>query len=88
MWKVFKVNTEEEVNLGDIIDGESGKYKVNHFMPPHKPSSSGKVSVFEMSDPEHMEDSTGPIKSTHTRVYYIGVIDCEYRWVGNGPIKY
>ena len=80
MWKAFKKGTLEEVQVGDKIYSERddpGYYEINHFMPPHKPASSGKVSVYELN----AEDE----RAEWTSVYYIGVIGCEYRWTGDNP---
>jgi hypothetical protein len=52
------------VNVGDVclIDGEG--YTVVFFREPHKPSSSGKVSVADASD--------------FTRELYVSVIGAEW----------
>jgi hypothetical protein len=52
------------VKEGDVINLESiGRCKVDYFAKPHKPSSSGKVTV----------------KSGHgTHEFYVGVIHAEW----------
>jgi hypothetical protein len=43
-------NTGEEVKTGDVIHIHTVPYFVVGFNKPHKPASSGKVSVKEMTD--------------------------------------
>lgn len=62
---VYKA-TGEDVKVGDVVTTSKGKKcEVKYFRPPHKPSSSGKVTVrFEDSD-FNME-------------YYVSVIGAEW----------
>lgn len=56
--------TGEEVKVGDTVrTGRGEEVRVTHFAPPHKPSSSGKVSV--AADQYNAE-------------YYVGVIGAEW----------
>ena len=54
------------VKVGDkIMDDESGlALTVDFFRPPHKPASSGKISL---------RDDQG-----HCREFYVGVIDAKW----------
>lgn len=54
-----------EVKVGDEVTLRDGvKARVTHFAKPHKPASSGKVSV----ETEH----------GHTAEYYVGVIAAKW----------
>ncbi len=60
--------TGEEVKIGDVVDiGMSEMVTVDYFRPPHKPSSSGKVTVGFGKD-----NRGGQIE------YYVGVIGAEW----------
>lgn len=62
---VYKA-TGKEVKIGDSVTLSSGeKCTVTYFRPPHKPSSSGKVSVRTEYDSFDME-------------YYVSVIGAEW----------
>jgi len=44
--KLVYTHNNKEVKVGDIIIGMNGeKLKVNYFAEPHKPSSSGKITM-------------------------------------------
>lgn len=58
-------DTGEEVQVGDRILVDGGLAKVDFFRPPHKPSSSGKVSVLHDGDDMSVE-------------YYVGVIGAKW----------
>ena len=56
----------DAVHLGDNVFTSRGeKVIVNHFAQPHKPSSSGKISVQHEGDTSSME-------------YYVGVIGAKW----------
>ena len=43
--KLIYTDTGKEVRVGDRVELISGLVTVTHFRPPHKSSSSGKVTV-------------------------------------------
>lgn len=44
--KLIHINSLKNVELGDVVRSFRGDQGVvHHFVPPHKPSSSGHVSV-------------------------------------------
>ena len=56
----------EEVKVGDVVETSRGeKCTVKYFRPPHKPSSSGKVTV-QLEGHEHCSE------------YYVSVIGAEW----------
>ena len=62
--KLVYKGTIDEVQLGDEVTLSDGTIaKVHYFRPPHKPSSSGKVTV--------ALDGT-------TQEYYVSVIGAEW----------
>jgi hypothetical protein len=62
---VYKA-TGKEVKIGDVVTTSKGeKCIVTYFRPPHKPSSSGKVTVKFEGDTFGME-------------YYVSVIGAEW----------
>lgn len=64
---VYDYDGETEVRVGDVVtlrDGE--RVRVTYFRPPHKPASSGKVSV------ENADAATG------SREYFVGVIGATW----------
>lgn len=61
---VYK-DTKKEVKIGDEVWVNGQMLTVQYFRPPHKPSSSGTVSV-------KLEGHTG------TSEYYVNVIDAEW----------
>lgn len=62
---VYKA-TGEEVKVGDIATMRDGtKCEITYFKPPHKSSSSGKVTVKEDGD-------------TFCREYYVSIIGAEW----------
>jgi len=38
-------DTQAEVKIGDWVTIRGLAWEINHFAPPHKPSSSGKVTL-------------------------------------------
>ena len=48
-WKLINTETNKEINKGDIVDGFRGQYEIVNFYPPHKPESSGKVGVIDIT---------------------------------------
>ena len=59
-----------EVKVGDIVQHEGQPWRVAFFRPPHKPASSGKVSIAPVTrDPDSMFG---------TCEYYVGVIGAEW----------
>ena len=63
-----------EVKVGDFIadtcdDGRTG-YRIRYFRKPHKPSSSGKVSVSVVYN--------DGFESEYQREYYVGVIGATW----------
>lgn len=56
-----------EVKVGDTVKIDQGSYKVSYFRAPHKPASSGKVTVV-------------PIDSDQTfgMEYFVGVIGAKW----------
>lgn len=64
--KLVYTKTQVEVKVGDIITEDDGtQLKVEHFRQPHKPSSSGKVTVSCEGENYQME-------------YFVGVIGAEW----------
>lgn len=64
--------TGEEVQVGDKVTLRDGELvEVTYFREPHKPSSSGKVSVRQMSDVE-------PGEYVCDREYYVSIIGAEW----------
>ena len=62
---VYKA-TGKEVKVGDVVTTSKGeKCEVTYFRPPHKPSSSGKVTV-------QFEGSNSSME------YYVSVIGAEW----------
>lgn len=55
--------TGRAVGIGDKVRLNGEEYTILHFAKPHKPSSSGKVSLS---------------REGHTREYYVGVIGAEW----------
>lgn len=64
--RLIHENTGAEVRIGDVCETSDGEQvQVSYFRPPHKPSSSGKISVrFVGTD--------------KTAEYYVGVIGCKW----------
>jgi len=62
--RLVYVDTEIPVEVGDEILRSDDTLTVTYFRPPHKPSSSGKVSV---------KSSKG-----WTAEYFVGVIGAEW----------
>lgn len=58
-------NSGREVKVGDIVQLARRKVEVIYFSKPHKPSSSGQVSV---RSPDEPYDCT----------YYVGVIGAKW----------
>jgi len=57
--------TQTPVQVGDITSTFRGEdVTVTYFRPPHKPASSGKISVKDEND--------------RTAEYYVGVIGAEW----------
>jgi len=54
-----------EVKVGDTVYLDDEPYRVEYFAKPHKPSSSGKVSVAVVDNHIHNKFS---------QEYYVGVI--------------
>jgi len=64
--KLIYTKTGLPVQVGDIADtGRGEMVEVDYFRPPHKPSSSGKVSVTTVNTDQRSE-------------YYVGVIGAEW----------
>ena len=66
----------KEVQVGDVVHLDSGAYTVQYFDKPHKPASSGKVTV------RHAYDDVG-----YGQEYYVGVIGAV--WIereDRGPV--
>ena len=64
-----------EVKVGDEVHTFRGEpVKVTFFREPHKPGSTGKVSVAKSTGFDH----TGKKLWTHTREYGVGVINAEW----------
>lgn len=62
--------TGEEVSVGDLIVDDDGRNcMVSYFRPPHKPSSSGKISI----------DYQGDIVERYVHVYDMTWIEREDR---------
>lgn len=60
------INAGDEVHLGDnVLTSRGERAVVNHFVKPHKPSSSGKISV-------QMDGSN------HSTEFYVSVIGAEW----------
>lgn len=75
--RLVYTKTGTEVKEGDVVEVAHGqKVEVTYFREPHKPSSSGKVSVRYFENDGTME-------------YYVSVIGAEWieredqPWVGN-----
>lgn len=70
---VYK-DTGMEVKVGDVVpmhdDDERTGVRVKYFAKPHKPNSSGKVTISVLYDDS--EEEAG------TREYYVGVIGAEW----------
>ena len=64
---VYK-GTQQLVEVGDQILRDGETFTVGYFAPPHKPSSSGKVTVL-------LHGSYG---RGATAEYYVGVIGAEW----------
>lgn len=51
MARLINESTGKEVNIGDVVKDSHGSIRrVTFFRPPHKPSSSGKISVHHALD--------------------------------------
>lgn len=62
-------HNQESVEVGDIIELNDMTVKVRYFREPHKPSSSGKISVDVLNvDGENV-----------CREFYVGVLGA--RWI-------
>lgn len=67
-------NKGQEVKVGDVVVLRNGdKAKVHYFAKPHKPSSSGKVSINRM-----YERNGARLINNSTEEYYVGVIGAEW----------
>ena len=67
--KLVYTKTGTEVKVGDVVEIAHGqKVKVTYFCEPHKPSSSGKVSVQYFGYPE----------GEGTMEYFVNVIGAEW----------
>lgn len=55
----------QEVKVGDLVVKDNGTYVVKYFAKPHKPDSSGKVTVQDRSKRYECE-------------YYVSVIGAEW----------
>ena len=63
---VYK-STNKEVQIGDTVTLRDGVLaRIEYFTKPHKPSSSGKVTVFVLAGDQHVAE------------YYVGVIGAEW----------
>lgn len=56
--------TQKEVKVGDIIHRNGEKFEVEHFREPHKPASSGHVTVL--------------VNDSAPREFYVCVIGAEW----------
>ena len=64
---VYKANGDE-VKVGDNIDIKGEPYRVVYFAKPHKPQSSGKVTVHWLNG-----DASG-----YDMEYFVGVIGAHW----------
>lgn len=65
--KLVYTDTGKEVKVGDIVKTFRGEEcKVKYFRPPHKPSSSGKITV-QFGD-----------NDLNCREFYVSVIGAEW----------
>ncbi len=55
--QLVNMKTKQPVNVGDILTHprDNEKMVVTYFIPPHKPSSNGFISVRPVDKPEAME---------------------------------
>jgi hypothetical protein len=63
---VYK-KTQEPVKVGDVVPLDERQARVDHFREPHKPSSSGKVTVTVMTGEEE-----------YVREFFVNVIGAEW----------
>ena len=63
--RLIYTDTEETVKVGDVVELREGQAEVIYFVKPHKPNSSGKVTV------EYTDDG-------RTCEYYVGVIGAKW----------
>lgn len=69
--KLIDRDTKEEIKIGDTaITFRGEKVIVTYFHPPHKPGSTGKISVMPESEDRH---NTGA-----SQLFYPSVINAEY----------
>jgi hypothetical protein len=66
--KLVYKGTGEPVAIGDdvIIDTQPRRYVVAHFVKPHKPGSSGLVTLFPKGNPRAAQE------------FYVSVIGAEW----------
>jgi len=70
--KLVYIKTGNEVKVGDIVEtGKGEEVVVEYFAEPHKPSSSGKVSV----KPNRKQ---GEDEVIFSREFFVSIIDAEW----------